>query len=67
MKRPRYAFEADFLRFIREFKDGITFFEFSFNLDCFEADHNPQFTFMLIFLNLKVFEFNIYNIHHVNN
>jgi len=49
---------------IRKFKDGISFFEFVINHDLFKGDHNPHFRIMLIFLNFKVFEFEVYNIYH---
>jgi len=45
---------------IRSFKDGITFFELSKNLDLYKVEHNPRFRIMLIVLNFKIFEFEIH-------
>jgi hypothetical protein len=62
-------FALDFTAFhlLRSFKDGITFFEFDVNLDLYEQDHNPKFRIVLIALNFKLFEFEIYNINHVHS
>jgi hypothetical protein len=60
-----YFFEADILRKIRSFSDGISFLEFEFNVDFYRGDHNPKGRIMLVVLNFKVFEFEIYNINHV--
>jgi hypothetical protein len=61
-----YFFEADILRKIRSFKDGISFLEFEFNLDLYRGDHNPKGRIMLVIFNWKIFEFEIYNINHVD-
>ena len=59
-----YFLEFTFFRKIRQFKDGITFFDFHINLDLYEADHNPKFDIFLMILNYKIFEFNIYTNTH---
>ena len=59
-----YAWEFSALHQFREKTDGISFCEFQINWDRFLADHTPQFTIMLVLLNYKIFEFNIYYIHH---
>lgn len=65
--KPEYSWSMDFLRWIRAGEDGITFFELSCVLDLFKADHNPRFAIMLVIVNLKIFEFEIYNINHVED
>lgn len=60
----KYSFEFDFFRKIRSIEDGITFFDFIIEYDCYEGDHKPSFQIMLILLNVKIFEFMIYNINH---
>jgi len=53
---------------LREFYDGITFFELIVNTDTYEEmnssnlHHNPSLDFKLIVLNYTIFEFNIYTI-----
>jgi hypothetical protein len=52
---------------LREFSDGITFFELKVNTDFFEkldehiTNHNPQLIFNLIILNCTIFSFTIYS------
>ena len=52
---------------LREFSDGITFFELKVNTDFYEqtatcmASHNPQLTFNLVILNYTIFDFTIYS------
>ena len=65
MLSENYAFELSILHNIRAFKDGISFFELTCALDLYKADHNPKFSIMLVILNFKIFEIDIYNIHHV--
>ena len=62
-----YSWEFDILRMYRKFKDGISFFELNINWDKFVGDHNPQFTLIFILLNLKIFEFTIYNVWHTED
>lgn len=63
--KPKYTWGFSCLHWIRNFKDGITFFELSCNTDFFKADHNPKFVLLLVILNLKIFELEIYNINHL--
>jgi len=60
----KYAVELDLLRKIRNFRDGITIVEYKMGFDFFKADHNPKFEISLIFANIKIFEFLIYNVDH---
>lgn len=62
-----YAWELDFFYKLRDFKDGVTFFEFVLNWDKYMCDHNPRFEFSLMILNFKIWEFSIYNVWHVDN
>lgn len=59
-----YGWEISALHFIRQFSDGLTFFEFTCNWDKYLDDHTPRFATMLIIFNYKVFEFSIYYLHH---
>lgn len=60
-----YAFDYMLLHKFREYKDGITFLNVELNLDLYKGHHNPQFTFAFYFFNFTIFEFTIYNIHHI--
>jgi hypothetical protein len=59
-----YGWELSAFHMLREFSDGLTFFEFTCNWDRFLGDHSPRFDMMLVILNFKVFEFNIYYLWH---
>lgn len=48
----------------RSFKDGSDIFNFQFIWDRYLADHSPRLQVMLVILNYKIFEFNIYYLHH---
>jgi len=61
-----YAWELSAFHVYRSFSDGISFFEFNVNWDRFLHDHSPKFDVMLVILNCKVFEFNIYYKWHRN-
>ena len=60
-----YALGLSGLHGLRSFRDGISFLEFICNLDLFAGDHNPHFRVMLVILNFKIFEFEIYNVNHI--
>jgi hypothetical protein len=60
------AWELAYFYSIRRFSDGITWFEFVISSDYFKADHNPQFSIRLVMFNFIIFEFNIYNIEHID-
>lgn len=59
-----YAWEISAFNMYRAFSDGISFVEFNVNWDRYEDDHSPGFSVIFVLLNFKVFEFNIYYIHH---
>jgi hypothetical protein len=61
----KFSLDVSFFHVIRQFKDGITFFDLVCNLDLYKGDHNPKSQFMLVLLNFKVFEIEIYCIDHV--
>ena len=61
------AVELSIFKFLRKFKDGITFFEFKLNTDLYKDDHKPSLDFYLILINCMIFELNIYNIFHLNS
>jgi len=62
-----YAIDWNFFWPIRQFKEGITFFNFDINLDLYKGDHNPKFDITLLILNYIIFEIEIYNVNHVEN
>ena len=64
IKNTKYAWELNLFYKLREWKDGITFFELDCSLDKYIGDHTPRFDFHLILLNYTIVEFNIYNIYH---
>ncbi len=45
-------YEIQLFARVREFKDGITFFEFKCNLDRYKSEHSPAFQLELTILNL---------------
>ena len=51
--------ELQLLGILRDFKEGITFFEFNVNWDRFESEHTPGFQIYLILFNVY-FGFTIY-------
>ena len=59
-----YAWELSGLHMLRQFSDGVDFFEFHINWDRYLADHTPSFQIMLVILNFTIFEFNIYYVWH---
>jgi len=61
-----YAWEISALHFYRSLEDGISFFECNVNWDRFLDDHTPRFDVMLVILNYKLLEFNIYYKWHRN-
>lgn len=61
----RFAWELVLFHKIRDWSDGVTWFEFVYNVDRFVADHNPKYDLHLIIANITIFEFNIYNVYHV--
>jgi hypothetical protein len=62
-----FAFEISLFHKLRNFSDGISFFEFTSNLDLYKGEHNPKFRLMLVVMNFKIFEIEIYNVNHVEN
>jgi hypothetical protein len=51
-KKKNVFWETQLFASIREFKDGITFFEFKINLDRFKSEHTPSFQIELTILNI---------------
>jgi len=61
-----YAIELSLFNIVRDFSDGISFFEFEINLDLFEDDHKPSFDIYLMIFNCMIFQFWVYNVNHKN-
>lgn len=59
-----YAWEFCALHKLRDFSDGVTFFEKNIVWDKYLRDHKPSFEISLIILNFMIFEFNVYYIWH---
>ena len=59
-----YAWELSGFHFYRRFKEGITT-SFLIEGDWYKGDHCPRFSIFLVLFNFTIFEFTIYNIHHV--
>jgi hypothetical protein len=53
-KKKRIHWEGQLLAFVRDFKDGITFFKLRLNLDLYKDSHSPAFQIELTI-------FNVYN------
>lgn len=63
----KYVIELSMLEKIRSFKDGITFFELTTGIDYSVNDHNPQFQIMLLIMNFKIAELDIFNKYHLED
>jgi len=48
----KWNYEVQLFSFIRDFKDGLTFFEFKINLDRFKSEHTPAFQLEITILNM---------------
>jgi hypothetical protein len=62
-----YALDFGLFYKVRNFKDGITFFEFLLNLDLYKKDHNPQIRFNLVICNFTIFDITLYNVRHYDS
>lgn len=63
----QYALDFGIFYKVRNFKDGLTFFEFVFNLDLYKADHNPQIRCALVIFNFTIFDVTFYNVKHYDS
>ena len=59
-----YGWEIVLFKQIRDFPDGITFFEEKLNWDRYSGDHSPKVEAHLVLFNFTIIEFNIYYLHH---
>lgn len=59
-----YGLEIVLFHKLREYSDGITFWESKINWDRYLADHSPKFTIHIVLLNYTLIEINIYYLHH---
>lgn len=57
----KFVVDLSLFHKVREFKDGISFCDFLIGVDLYKGDHNPQFRVLLVLLNFKIIEFEIYN------
>jgi hypothetical protein len=63
----QYALDFGLFYKVRNFKDGITIFEFLLNLDLYIRDHNPQIRFNLVICNFTIFDITLYNVRHYDS
>lgn len=50
----------------RDFKDGVTVFEFIIECDFYISDHNPKLNFFFRLFNHNIISIEFYNIYHKN-
>lgn len=62
-----YAMELMLLHRYRDLSDGLSVAEFDCNFDWYHGDHCPKFDLSLRLFNWTIFEFNVYNRHHVED
>jgi hypothetical protein len=62
-----FAWELGFFYLLRDFKDGIDFIDIGICLDLFKNDHKPSFRVGFVLFNIMVFEFNVYNVNHMED
>ena len=62
--KPKYAIDLCLFKKIRNFNDGVTFFDMNINLDLYKGDHKPSLVIHLVILNFTIFELDVYNIYH---
>lgn len=61
-----YGWELNFLYSPRKLSDGLTVFNHTINFDWFKGDHKPSFEWTLEILNWYLFEFQLYNLNHLD-
>jgi hypothetical protein len=59
-----YGWELVLFWKLREFSDGVTFFDMTINWDSYLADHSPRFRIHIVVLNYTLIEASIYYLHH---
>lgn len=62
-----YALDFGLFYKVRNFKDGLTFFELILNLNLYKADHNPQIRCALVIFNFTIFDITLYNKRHYDS
>lgn len=63
----KFAWEINGLYKIRNFKEGIDFFEFYCKLDLFKGDHKPSFQLWFEIFNFLILDIHIYNMFHLKD
>jgi len=59
-----YGWELTLFKQMRDFSDGITFFEEKLNWDKFKGEHSPKLEVHLILFNFTIIELTVYYLHH---
>ena len=59
-----YGWELVLFWKLREFSDGVTFFDMTIEWDRYLADHSPRFRIHVVVLNFTVLEASVYYRHH---
>jgi len=62
-----YGWELELFYKYRDLSDGLDVFRFDITLDRYPGDHNPQFNFGLKLFNFIIFEYDIYNVWHMDH
>lgn len=66
-KESRFAWELCMFHKLRDWSDGMSFFEFKVNCDRYVGDHTPKFEVFFVLLNFTILDFSVYNIYHVEH
>jgi len=59
-----YGWEITVFHKLREFSDGVSFFDAKINWDRYLGDHSLRFEIHLVMFNYTIIEINIYYLHH---
>ena len=62
--KTKYAWELCAFNKVRDFSDGIGFFNIECRFDKYVGDHTPRFEFSFEIFNYMLIEFSIYNMFH---
>jgi len=58
-----YGWKLVLFKQIRDFSDGITFFEEKLNWDKYKGKNSPKVEAHLVLFNFTIIEFNVYYLH----
>jgi len=64
MATKKYGWEVVLFHKVRDFDDGVSFFDFKLNWDRFEAEHSPKVGIYIELLNFTILEISVVNVNH---